>query len=169
MNEVSAKMLKAVEVLESSLVGIRSSAITSSCVDVIKVRCYGQPTPIKHIATTVDRSNQVVITPYDPSLSGEILKSLTDVGFNAYTFSKSSIVVSANALSGSEREKVKSQIRKMGEEAKVAIRNIRKAERSKLDLPEDEKRKEEANIQEMTSKYENKVDGIIKFKLESLG
>jgi ribosome recycling factor len=169
--DAADKMNKAVQLLENSLLGIRSGGITSACIETFKVPYYGQQTPIKHLATTIDATGRVMVSPFDPCLLGEIAKVLTEAGFNAYVFSKTSVAVASNAMSGVEREKVKAQIKKLGEEAKISVRNIRRDARKKIDhtLPEDDRLKVEVEIQNLTAKQEVKIEQVIDFKLKSLG
>lgn len=165
------KMKKAIELLETSLSGIQSGAITPGYIDTFKVAYFGQSTPIKHLATTSGEKNLVVIKPFDLSIIGTIQKTLTDAGFNCYLFSKTTIAISTPILSGSELDKVKTQVRKLGEEARVSIRNIRKICRDEIDgtVTEDDKKFMEEMIQLETDEAIETINRIIDIKLKWLG
>lgn len=169
--DAADKMNKASQFLDSSLVGIRGGAINAACLETVRVSYHGQLTPIWHLANVGDGKGRVAITPFDPTMLGQIVKALTDAGFNAYVCSKVSVAVSSNPMSGAEREKVKAQIKKLGEEAKIAVRGVRKQARQSIDgsLPKDDRQKMEVEIQKLTSQTEAKIDQMIHFKLTSLG
>jgi ribosome recycling factor len=169
--EVADKMNKAIQILQDSLIGIRSGAVTASLIDTFKVPYYGQQTPIKHLAQTTHDAKKVVITPYDPALMGEIASSLKAAGFNAYVFSKTSVVISTPPLCGEDRERVKKQVRKLGEEAKISVRAVRRQYRQKADnkLSDDERQQIEDDLNNLTEQAVSKIDQIVWNKLEVLG
>ena len=162
---------KAIQILEDSLIGIRSGGVTPSLVDVIKVPYYGQMTPIKHLANTSPATGKVMVTPFDPNILGDIQKALTVSGFNAYTFSKTAVAVSVPPVTEEQQEKVKAQVKKLGEDAKISIRGARKKARQQLDqkLSKDERLKEEAKIDKVTDDMVATVDRVIQKKLLGLG
>src|SRR5262249_27324209 len=170
LTEATASMHKAVRLLKDSLIGIRSGGITANVLDTVRVEYDGQLTPIKHLAQTIDGQGKVLITPYDPSLLGAIVAALMARGFNAYVFSKSSVAVSASPLSGEQREQVQAQVRRLGEEARISVRGVRRRARQKLDskLPRDERRRLEAEIDRLTDEAIGEIDRIVEAKLASL-
>ena len=123
---------------------------------------YGQNVPIISVAQTgrVD-NNSIAVDPYEPSMVGPLVTALKANGFSAYQFSKTRVLVSVPPVSGEAREKVKKHLRKLGEDTKVAIRNIRKNYR-KLDKTDDKK------IQEITDFYIREIDSIVEKKCQSL-
>ena len=168
---MTEKMEKALDLLYDSLIGIRSGTVTPGYVDTFRVPYYGQQVPIKHIASTSSERNLVVIRPHDPALMGLIQTALKDAGFNAYVFSKTTVAVSVPPLNGEDRERVKVQIRKLGEEAKVSIRNLRRTARAAIDkkLPEDERKALDEKIQVATDEATARADLIVKNKIDWLG
>ena len=156
-------MDKSVEVLSHSLVGIRGGTINPGLIDTVKVSYYGQNVPIFQVAQTgrLDNNN-IAVDPYDPSMIGPLVTALKANNFSAYQFSKTRVLVSVPPISGEEKEKVKKHLRKLGEEAKIAIRNIRKNYRKNSDREEDKK------IQEITDHYIKEIDQIIEKKASSL-
>jgi len=123
-------MRKTVDLLESQLFGMRDN-INDDLIATIKVNYNHQPTPLQHLSLVSQRDRRVSIVPYDPSLIGAIEEELKKQGFNAYKFSKTTVVVNIPLPDGESRKKVDSQIKKLGEEAKISIRNIRKKFRKK--------------------------------------
>jgi ribosome recycling factor len=167
--EILDKMEKTVCCLEDTVRHIRLGSVTSSFVDTFKVSCYGQQMPIKHLAQTSNERGLVMVRPHDPTIMGAIQKTLKDAGLNAYIFSKQAVAVSVPPICGEERERVKSRVKVLGEESKVAIRNIRKAHRnSDKSLSEDEKRKFEKEIQEATDIHVALIEEIVQNKLDVL-
>lgn len=167
--EILDKMDKAIQTLDDSIRGIRLGAVTPSFIDTFKLTYYGQLTPIKHLAITSSEQGLVMVRPHDPTILGVIQKTLKDAGLNAYMFSKQVVAVSVPSICGEERERVKSQVRKLGEETKIAIRNIRKGGRkADKSLSEDERRKLDKEIQELTDRHVALVDEIVHCKLDML-
>lgn len=155
-------MEKTVESLSRSIVGIRSGTTTSSVINTVKVDCYGQNLPIVQVAQTGRLENIIYVDPYDVSLIGSLLIALKSNGFSAYQFSKSRVVVSVPHATGEEKEKIKKHLYKLGEEAKVSIRSIRKSFRKSQEDRDDKE------IQKITDKYIDEIDSLIKNKVNNL-
>lgn len=164
-----SKMESSIQTLEDSIRGIRLGTVTTAFIDTFKVSYYGQQMPIKHLAFTSSEKGLVMVKPNDPSILGVIQKTLKEAGLNAYIFSKQAVAVSVPPICGEERERVKARVKKLGEDTKIAIRNIRKTYR-KLDksLTQDEQRKLEKEIQEATDDYVALVDEMVKDKMDML-
>jgi ribosome recycling factor len=161
-------MEKSLENFEESVRNIRTGSVTSSFIDTFKIHYFGQNVPIKHLAYTANEKGLVVIKPYDLSVIGLIEKSLKEAGLNAYLFSKQAVAVSVPPMSGDERERVKAHVKKLGEEAKISIRNIRKQCRKDFEGTEDQKRDFENKVQKTTDIYIETIDEIVVSKLKDL-
>lgn len=159
-------MDKTVGNLSDSIIGIRGSTITVGVIDTVKVPYHGQLQPIKHIAYTGKNGDAIFVDPYEPELTNQIAKSLKEAGFSAYAFSKTRVVVSVPPPSGDQRQATIAHLRKLGEEAKIAIRNIRKKQRQQLD--KDALLKEDKKIQEVTDSNIAEIEAIIEGKIKSL-
>ncbi|MBN02238.1 MAG: ribosome recycling factor [Planctomycetaceae bacterium] len=165
------RMEKAVDVLKKNLAGIRTGRANPGLVDTLRVEVYGSPTPIKQIASvSAPEPTQIVIRPYDPSTIKDIEKTIVagDLGLNP---SNDGRVVRINIpqLSGEVRKKMVSRIKELGEEAKVSIRNIRRdankaAETAAKDktIGEDTRDDIKDEVQELTKKFETKVNDMSK-------
>jgi len=151
-------MQKCYNYFAEQLQSIRSGYINVGLVDTIKVSYQGQKVPISQIAFSVPKQGQIAITPHDTSLLIPITDALKDAGFNAYPFSKTAVIVSCPRPSRDTIDKVISQIKKLAEDARVAIRNVRRKARQ-------DKTQDKA-LQKLTDKYIGSVDSLMENKIE---
>lgn len=156
-------MQKTIDLLQEQLVGIHSGTLNAGIVDTIRIDYYGQKIPLKQIASVTQKSRTISILLYDLQSIENIISTLTKNGFNAFKFSKQEIIINAPEASGEESQKTFNRISKLGEEAKISIRNIRKNYRNKLT-------KEDRNtiIDDTTKEFVGKIKHIVKSKIESL-
>ena len=169
--DVEERMEKAIGVLKSALAGIRTGRANPGLVDSLRVEVYGSSTPIKQIAAVgAPEPTQIVIRPYDPGTLKDIEKAIqaADLGFNPQSDGRV-IRLIVPPLSGEMRRNMVAQIRKLCEEAKVAVRNIRRdgnrmadhAEKDKT-LSEDQRDDVKEEIQDLTKKYESEANDLAK-------
>ena len=164
--DAEERMEKAVQVLRDELRGLRTGRATPALVDNIRVDYYGSPTPLKQLAqiSTPD-PQQIVIRPFDQSVLKDIEKAIrsSDLGMSPNNDGKM-IRLTVPPMSGEQRTKMATRIKKSAEEAKVACRNIRRdgnkafdaAEKAK-EMTEDDRDKGKDEVQELTKKYEDRV------------
>lgn len=151
-------MQKSYQYFADQLQSIRHGFISIGLIDTIKVPYQGQKVPISQIAFSIPKQNQVCITPHELSLLVPIADALKEAGFNAYPFSKTSVVVSCPRPSIDQRDKVINQIKKLAEDARVSIRSIRKKMRQQskeFDKP----------LQVLTDQFIEKVDLLMTNKI----
>ncbi len=164
--DATDRMEKALELLKKNLSGIRTGRANPGLVDSLRVDVYGSPTPIKQVAQVgVPEPTQIMIRPYDAGIIKEIEKAIvaSDLGFNPQSDGRV-IRINIPALSTDVRKKMVGRIKELSEDAKVAIRNVRRdgnkaadqLEKDKL-LSEDESKGLKDEIQELTKKFENAV------------
>ena len=169
--DAEERMEKAVEILKKSLGGIRTGRANPGLVDTLRVEAYGSPTPLKQLATVgAPEPTQIVIRPYDAGTIKDIEKAIvgSDLGFNPQSDGRV-IRINIPPLSTDVRKKMVSRIKELSEEAKVAIRNIRRdgnkaadqAEKDK-ELTEDLRDDAKDQVQELTKKYESQVTEMAK-------
>jgi ribosome recycling factor len=169
--DAEERMEKAVEVLKKSLAGIRTGRANPGLVDSLRVDVYGSPTPIKQIASVgAPEPTQIVIRPYDPSTIKDIEKAILagDLGLNPQNDGRI-VRINIPPLSTEVRRKLVSRIKELAEEARVAIRNIRRdankaadaAEKEKS-ISEDERDQTKEEVQELTKTFESKVNEMAK-------
>ncbi len=177
LKEGEHKMGKAVDVLHDELRAIRTGRATTALVDHVRVDYYGSPNPLNHIANvTAPEPQLIVIRPFDPSSLKEIEKALlqSDVGITPQNDGKF-IRLTIPPLSEERRKQLSGQVKDMGEDAKVAIRNVRRDTNKAIDheqknasLPEDAAYKAKDKAQDLTTEYEKKVDDLISKKTEEI-
>jgi ribosome recycling factor len=169
--DVEERMEKAISVLKSALGGIRTGRAHPGLVDSVRVDAYGQPTPIKQLASVAaPEPTQIVIRPYDPGTIKDIEKAIiaSDLGLNPQNDGKL-IRLNIPPLSTDVRRKMVARIKELAEEARVAIRNVRRdgnkaadqAEKDK-EVSEDERDSIKEEVQKLTKKYEDSVNELAK-------
>jgi ribosome recycling factor len=169
--DVEERMDKAIGVLKHALAGIRTGRANPGLVDTLRVEAYGSQVPMKQLASVgAPEPNQIVIRPYDPGTIKDIEKAIqaSDLGFNPQSDGRI-IRLNVPQLSTDVRRKMVARIKDLTEEAKVAIRNVRRdgnkmadqAEKDK-ELSEDERDKAKEDIQELTKRYENQAGEMAK-------
>ena len=161
--DTEERMEKALGVLKHALAGIRTGRANPGLIDSLKVEVYGSPTPIKGIASVgAPEPTQLVIRPFDPSTLKDIEKGIlaSGLGFNPQNDGRL-IRINIPPLSTEVRRKLVARIKELTEEAKVAIRNVRRdgnkhAEQQQKDkvFTEDDRDGVKDEIQELTKKYE---------------
>jgi len=164
--DVEERMEKALDVMKHNLSGIRTGRANPGLVDSIKVEAYGSPTPLKQIASIgAPEATQIVIRPYDAGTIKDIEKAIiaSDLGFNPQSDGRV-VRINIPALSTEIRKKMVSRVRELSEEAKVAIRNVRRDgnkaaehEQKEKTLSEDGRDDLKDEIQTLTKKYEDQV------------
>jgi ribosome recycling factor len=167
--DAEERMDKAVSVFRDDLRGLRTGRATPALVDSLRVDCYDTQMPLKQIATigTPD-PQQIVIKPFDPTVLKDIEKAIRSSDLGLAPNSDGKIIrLTVPAMSGEQRQKMVARIKKLGEEAKVSIRNIRRdgnknfetAEKNK-EMTEDERDKGKEDVQKLTNTYEEKVTDL---------
>ena len=165
--DTEERMEKAISVLRHALTGIRTGRANPGLVDSLKVDVYGSPQPIKAIASVGTQETQIVVRPFDPGTLKDIEKTIQASGLGLNPQSDGRILrISVPPLSTEVRRKLVTRIKELAEEAKVAIRNVRRdgnkaADQGEKDseLTEDDCKKVKEEIQELTKKYEGEAAG----------
>lgn len=167
------RMQKAVAATQSELATLRSGRANPSMLDRILVDYYGTPTPIRQMANvSVQEGVTIVIQPYDKSSLAEIERAIakSDLGLNPN--SDGDVVrISVPPLSTERRKEICKMVSKMGEEGKVAVRNVRRDamdELKKLEksdgISEDEIRGYQEDVQKQTDATIKQIDQLVAAK-----
>ena len=174
---LEAQMTKTIESYESNLAAIRASQANAAVLNRVNFEYYGAPTPITSMADIrVVDARTLAITPYDKSTLKAIEKAIltSDVGITPNN-DGTVIRLSFPQLTEERRREIAKQVEKMGEEAKVAIRNLRRAanddvKKKKKDsiMTEDEVTAAEKAIQDVTDKFIKKIDELTAKKKKEL-
>ncbi len=166
-SHIEEKMKKSLAVLEDQLGNVRAGRANPKILDRIMVSYYGAPTPINQLANImVPEARMITIQPWDASVLKEIEKEIlkSDLGLNPNNDGKMIRLVFPDLTEERRKELVK-EIKKMIEDAKVAIRSIRrdgieefKAKQKASEITEDDLRAAEEQIQKLTDKYVGLID-----------
>ena len=162
LQDADHRMKGAVRVLEDELRGLRTGRANPALVERLEVEYYGVPTPLMQIATiTVPEPRQLLIKPFDPSSLKAIEKAIrnSDLGLNPNNDGHS-IRLILPPLTEERRHELVKLVHKRVEEARIAIRNVRRdamkdlreLEEEKM-ISEDERKRAEQKVQELTDKY----------------
>jgi ribosome recycling factor len=163
-------MKKIVEHFAEYILSIRSGVITPKIAGDIKINYHGQKIPIKALATVTGCAAWpgIAIIPYEWPLCGTILTTIEEMGYDGYINANAVMVSVPKFTTETDRQRTISMIRRFEEEAKVAIRNIRKKERQKLSGSQDEVRRADKELQATTDKYISEVGNLATRKVEAL-
>jgi ribosome recycling factor len=177
ISETKTKMQKALEVLQGELKGFRGGRATPALVDHIRVEYYGSPTPLKSLATvSAPEADMLVIKPFDPAALKEIEKAIKSSDLSiAPVIEGKFIRLNIPPLSGERRKQLVQQAKQAGEQAKVAVRNLRrdaikhleKGEKDKL-FTEDDLDHGKKQVEDATKKSIDKVDEVVKHKSDEI-
>ncbi len=172
-DEIINKMEKTVNVYENNLAEIRAGRANPAILNKIKIDYYGVPTPISQVAgISVPEARLIVIQPWDLSVLKEIEKEIlkSDIGINPNNDGKV-IRLSFPELNEERRKEIVKNIKKIAEDAKVAIRSIRrdgieefKKKQKDSEITEDELKIAEDEIQKITDKNINEIEKILENK-----
>ena len=172
-NNLKEKMEKTISVYSEKLSEVRAGRANPAILNKVKIDYYGTPTPINQVAgISVPEARLIVIQPWDVSILKEIEKSIlaSDLGINPNNDGKV-IRLAFPELNEERRKELVKEVKKMAEEAKVAIRSIRregidenKVKQKEGEITEDELKAEEVKIQKITDEYVEKIDNILEQK-----
>ena len=167
------KMSKSISVLEENFAEVRAGRANPAILNKITVDYYGTPTPINQVAgISVPEARLIVIQPWDVSILKEIEKEIlkADIGINPNNDGKV-IRLAFPELNEERRKEIAKDIRKMAEDAKVAIRSIRrdamdeaKAMQKNSEMTEDELKSAEDQIQKLTDKFVGEIEEMLERK-----
>ncbi|MHC4414539.1 MAG: ribosome recycling factor [Planctomycetota bacterium] len=161
------RMDKSIEYYRRELRGIRTGRATTALVDYVKVLYYGSPTELRELAAvSVPDPTLLLVKPFDPSSHNEIIKAIetADLGFNPMS-DGNTIRISVPPPSTERRKQLAVQARKMGEDARVAVRAERREANRHIDhlvkeknLSEDDGKVAKEEVEELTKAHIKKID-----------
>ncbi|MDD6400173.1 MAG: ribosome recycling factor [Lachnospiraceae bacterium] len=173
LSQYESKMDKTLENLLSEFSSIRAGRANPHILDKLRVDYYGTPTPIQQVANvTVPEARTIMIQPWEASLIKEIEKAImcSDLGVNPNNDGKN-VIINFPELTEDRRKELAKDIKKKGEAAKVAIRNIRrdandafKKMNKSQEISDDELKLNEDKVQKLTDKFVNEIDKAIETK-----
>ena len=171
--EVEEKMTKSIDSLKDRLTNIRAGRANPSMLDAVKVNYYGTDTPLNQVANiSVPEARKLQVKPYDKSCLADIEKAIYEADLGLTPNNTGEVIfISIPELTEDRRRELVKQAKSMGEEAKIALRNIRQDANSdikKLELNEDEEKWGENEVQEYINKYNKIVEETIDEKEKEL-
>ncbi len=175
--KMSEKMDAALQHLRAELATIRTGRASLALFDSVKANFYGTPTPLKQMASlSISDSRTIVIQPWDVSQLQEIEKAIMSSGLGLSPSNDGKLIrISVPPLSEERRKELVKLVKRMGEECRIAIRNLRrdandafKAEQKEGLISEDMVHTEQAQVQKITDQKINLVDEILEKKEEEV-
>lgn len=176
-NKTKSGMEKAVEALRRDLSKVRTGRASVAILDDVRVDYYGTPTPLNQIGTlAVPEPRLITIQPWEKKLIPEIERAIqkADLGINP-TSDGIVIRLAFPALTEERRKEMVKQVKKMGEEGKIAVRNARRDANETLkkllkdkDISEDDEKHGEKEIQTLTDEFVARIDKVVADKEKEL-
>ena len=175
--DAQTRMHKCVEVLRHDLTKLRTGRASTALVDHLKVNYYGNETPLSQVASiAVTDARTLTITPWEKNMVGPVEKSIlaSDLGLTPNT-AGTTIRINLPALTEERRRELGKHVAHEGENAKVAVRNVRRDAMHQVkellkdkSITEDEESRAETEIQKITDKAIKDVEEVVKAKEQEL-
>jgi ribosome recycling factor len=168
-----AKMKKAVDFFHDELRSVRTGRASTGLVEPIRVDYYGNPTPIKALATlSTPQADQIIIKPFDPASIKDIEKAIKNSDLSISPIVDGKVIrLTIPPLSGERRKQLVNQVKQMGEQSKITVRNIRRDAIKHMEdeekagtITEDDKYSAENEINKIISDYNKKVEETLNDK-----
>ena len=173
VDSAAQSMAKAVEHVQNQLAKVRTGRASASMLDSVKVEYYGEPTPIGQVGSiSVPDARTIVIQPWDRTVLGPTEKAILAANLGVTPQNDGQIIrISVPPLTEERRKDIVKQCKKIVEEGKLAVRNVRrdanedlkKAEKTEH-FSEDDRKRGEDDIQKHTDKYVKDLDNILGVK-----
>lgn len=177
MKPYSQKMDKTLEVLSGQFSSVRAGRANAALLDRITIEYYGQDTPINQVGSiTSPDPRTLVVEPWDKTLLKEIERAIqmSELGINPQNDGKLIRLIFPQ-LTEERRKELTKQVKKYGEDSKVALRNVRrdamdaiKNMKKKSEITEDDQKEAEKDLQKVVDDYVKKVDNMVAQKEKEL-
>ena len=167
------EMEKAINTYKDRLANIRAGRANPSMLDSVKVEYYGVPTPLNQLANvSVPEARKLQVKPFDKSCLSDIEKGIYEANLGLTPNNTGEVIfITIPELTEDRREELVKQVKALSEDAKVSIRNIRREgieDVEKCELPEDEEKGMEKDIQDLVNDYNKKIEAMLKEKEQEL-
>lgn len=169
MSDAKTRMHKAVEALQHELLTVRTGRASPGLVEQLKVEYYGAPTPLQQLATiTTPDAKLIVISPYDKSAIGSIEKAIQKSDLGLQPSNDGSVIrLAIPPLTEERRKELAKHVRKRVEEARVAVRNVRRDVHEHIrklehdhQISQDELHRSETELQKLTDEQIAQIDDL---------
>ena len=177
VKDTSARMERSIEAFRKELGKVRTGRASFSLLDGVKVDYYGTSTPLQQVGTlSVPESRLITVTPWDTKMIGPIEKAIQGSGLGLNPSSDGKTVrIPIPPLTEERRRELAKVVRKMSEDARVAVRNVRREAIEKLkdrekkkEISEDVVKRGQERIQKETDAHVKKIDEILKSKEQEI-
>lgn len=173
LNIAREKMDKAISALEDKFSSVRAGRANPSMLDEVMVDYYGNPTPVKQIATIfVPEARQLNVKPFDKNMLGAIEKAIFEANLGVTPSNNGeSVFITIPQLTEERRKELVKQVKELSEDGRISIRNIRKEIIDDIkgeDYSEDEERGIIDRLQEVVNDYNKKIEDLTKEKEKDL-
>jgi ribosome recycling factor len=177
LKDTSTRMERSIEAFRKELGKVRTGRASFSLLDGVKVDYYGTPTPLQQVGTlSVPESRLITVTPWDTKMIGPIEKAIQGSGLGLNPSNDGKMVrIPIPPLTEERRRELAKVVRKMGEDARVAVRNVRREAIEKLkdrekkkEISEDVVKRGQERIQKETDAHVKKIDEILKSKEQEI-
>jgi len=175
--DTGGRMARSIEAFKKDLGKIRTGRASFSLLDGIKVDYYGTPTPLPQVGTlSVPESRMITVTPWDAKMVGPIEKAIQASGLGLNPSNDGKMVrIPIPPLTEERRKDLVKVVKKMAEDARISVRNIRreslekvKEREKKKEISEDEMKRWQDRVQKETDSYVKKIDEILKAKEQEI-
>ena len=175
--DTGGKMARSIEAYKKDLGKIRTGRASFALLDGIKVDYYGTPTPLPQVGTlSVPESRMITVTPWDAKMVGPIEKAIQASGLGLNPSNDGKMVrIPIPPLTEERRKDLVKVVKKMAEDARIAVRNIRreslekvKEKEKKKEISEDEMKRWQDRVQKETDSYVKKIEEILKAKEQEI-
>ncbi|WP_027726026.1 ribosome recycling factor [Tuberibacillus calidus] len=169
IQDAKNRMSKAIEALRNELTTIRAGRANPSILDRVQVEYYGVPTPLNQLANiTAPEARMLVIQPYDKTAMGEIERAILKADLGLTPANDGNVIrIAIPPLTEERRKDLVKQVKKAAEEAKVAVRNVRRDANDNLkkaekagEITEDELRRLTDEVQKLTDEHIQSIDKV---------
>ena len=166
-------MDKSIEALKRDFASLRTGKVTTSIVDNIKVDYYGTPTPLNQVGSVIATdATTIAITPWEKNLLGDIERAIQEANIGVNPNNDGDFIkLFFPPMTSEQRQEIVKQAKAMAENARVAVRNIRKDANNKIkklekdkEISEDESKKAQDEIQKITDAHIGMIDDLFKAK-----
>ncbi|MFH4901983.1 ribosome recycling factor [Staphylococcus cohnii] len=177
INDTKTKMKKSIDSLSRELANISAGRANSNLLNGVTVDYYGAPTPIQQLASiNVPEARLLVISPYDKTSVANIEKAINAANLGVNPSSDGEVIrISVPALTEERRKELVKEIKKIGEDSKVAVRNVRRDSNDELkkqekngDITEDDLRTQTNEVQKITDDSINDIDKLLEEKEQDI-
>lgn len=165
MHDWKPRMHKVTRSFAEQIRVIHSGTVSIGLVQTIRVDCQGRAVPVNRLGTVKSQGDRILITPFDRATVPAIVRALNDSRLSAYALNPTTVCVSIPTLSGEQREETMRHIKKLGEDAKIAVRSIRQQARKQIEASG---RGSQRAVQEATDAAIEEIEHLVKTKMSEL-